>query len=122
MEKPRNLNDAEKQEPQQPSESFLVEWDGDKDPLDPRTWAPARKWFYICLVATGSMMVTATSSLYSAAYQQVEREFNSSEEVAILGLSLYVLGLSVGPMAFGPLSEACLSAMELPIASGRSIC
>ncbi|KAJ6035943.1 MFS general substrate transporter [Penicillium herquei] len=86
-------------------QSYLVEWEGNDDPLDPRTFSPARKWFYVAVVAGGSLLVTCTSSLYTATYDQIIIEFGTSLELATLGLSLYVLGLGLGPLLFSPLSE-----------------
>jgi hypothetical protein len=37
--------------------SYLVEWDGEDDPLDPRNLSTARKWFYLAVVAMGSLLV-----------------------------------------------------------------
>lgn len=37
----------------------------------------------------------------------MEAEFGNSRIVSVLGLSLFVLGISLGPMLFGPLSEFC---------------
>ncbi len=39
------------------------------------------------------------------AYQGIQDEFHISRIVAILGLSLFVIGLGIGPMLLGPLSE-----------------
>lgn len=52
---PKIIRDEEKQ--QDAGQSFLVEWDGDNDPLDPRTFSAARKWFYVAVVAVGSLLV-----------------------------------------------------------------
>jgi hypothetical protein len=38
-------------------QSFLVEWDADHDSLDPRNFSAARKWFYVTVVASGSLLV-----------------------------------------------------------------
>ena len=48
---------------------------------------------------------TYTSSVYTTAYGQLIRDFHTSKEVVILGLSLYVLGLGLGPVFLAPLSE-----------------
>lgn len=50
---------------------------------------------------------TCDSSIYTGAYEQVEKEFGVSQEVTTLGLSLFVLGLAVGPLFLSPLSEVC---------------
>jgi hypothetical protein len=52
---PKIIRDEEKQ--QNAGQTFLVEWDGDNDPLDPRTFSAARKWFYVAVVAVGSLLV-----------------------------------------------------------------
>lgn len=44
---------------------------------------------------------TCTSSLYTMTYGQITEEFNVSEVVATLGLSLFVVGLGIGPMILG---------------------
>lgn len=54
-----------------------------------------------------------TSSVFSAATQAVARSFHVSNEVGILGLSLYVLGFATGPLLWAPLSE--LRGRRLPL-------
>lgn len=51
----KTIQDGEKQ--QDAGQSFLVGWDGDQDPLDPRTFSAPRKWFYVAVVAMGSLLV-----------------------------------------------------------------
>ena len=41
---------------------------------------------------------TCTSSLYTSTYGQITQEFDCSQIVATLGLSLFVVGLGIGPM------------------------
>ena len=43
--------------------------------------------------------------MYTSTYQQLTAEFHSSYIIATLGLSLFVMGLGIGPMVLGPLSE-----------------
>ena len=50
-------SDVEKPQQQRTTQSLLVGWDGDNDPLDPRTFSPTRKWFYVIVVSTGSTLV-----------------------------------------------------------------
>lgn len=38
------------------------------------------------------------------------REFGPNLDVALLGLSLFVLGFGLGPLVWGPLSEVCVRA------------
>jgi hypothetical protein len=48
---------------------------------------------------------TCTSSLYTSTYGQMASEFDTSRIVCTLGLSLFVMGLGIGPMILAPLSE-----------------
>lgn len=48
---------------------------------------------------------TCTSSIYTSTYAQITSEFNISALLAVSGLSLFVMGLGVGPMILAPLSE-----------------
>ncbi len=43
--------------------------------------------------------------MYTSTYAQLTEEFQCSQIVATLGLSLFVVGLGLGPMLLGPLSE-----------------
>ena len=43
--------------------------------------------------------------MYTSTYQQLTAEFYCSYIIATLGLSLFVMGLGIGPMVLGPLSE-----------------
>lgn len=48
---------ARQKTPEELEKSFLVEWDGDNDALDPRNFSTARKWMYVVIVAMGSLLV-----------------------------------------------------------------
>ena len=57
------------------------------------------------VVALCALMVSLCSSAYSGAPEEIMREFDVSEEVYTLGISLFVLGFAVGPVIWAPLSE-----------------
>ena len=82
-----------------------VDWDGPSDPSFPRNFPVWRKWAIVSITSSTALCVTCTSSLYTSTYEQLEKEFNCSRIVATLGLSLFILGLGMGPMLLGPLSE-----------------
>jgi MFS family permease len=48
---------------------------------------------------------TCASSMASSTYAGIEESFNISNEVAILTVSLFVMGLGIGPLLVGPVSE-----------------
>ena len=94
--------------PSEPPSSFQVSFDGDDDPTSPLTFSTARKWLLVLIVSSTSFCVTCTSSVYTMTYAQLTAEFGCSEIVATLGLSLFVIGLGIGPMLLSPLSEVSL--------------
>ncbi|KAI0843772.1 putative bicyclomycin resistance protein [Hypoxylon sp. FL0890] len=84
---------------------FEVAWDGDHDPLCPREMSTVRKWLIVITVGLGSLCVTCTSTIYASTYRQMDPEFHVSSEVGTVGLSLFVLGIALGPLLMSPLSE-----------------
>jgi len=90
---------------QDPEKAFEVRWDGEHDPMNPRCMGNGRKWVVVFIVSAGSTCVTCTSSMYTSTYAQITSEFHVSRVVATLGLSLFVMGLGIGPMILAPLSE-----------------
>ncbi|KAF2117270.1 benomyl/methotrexate resistance protein [Lophiotrema nucula] len=75
------------------AERYLVTWEGDADPMNPRSMTTLRRWVIVLILASSSVCV------------QLIPEFNSSRLLCTLGLSLYVAGLGTGPMFLSPLSE-----------------
>lgn len=57
-------------------------------------------------VAIITLAVALASSAYSGAIESINKEFNPSTEVAILGVSLFVVGFALGPLLWAPLSES----------------
>ncbi|OCL05596.1 MFS general substrate transporter [Glonium stellatum] len=84
---------------------FEVTWDGDDDPMNPRSMGKLRRWLIVLVVSASSVCVTCTSSVYTSTYGQLILEFHTTREIATLGLSLFVMGLGIGPMVLSPLSE-----------------
>lgn len=75
------------------------------DPENPRNWSEWRKWSIVFAITLIDLSVSWGASGYSPAETEMEELFGVSAEVGTLGLSLYVLGLSLGPMSLAPLSE-----------------
>ncbi|KAF7545980.1 hypothetical protein G7Z17_g8759 [Cylindrodendrum hubeiense] len=85
---------------------YEVGWEnGDEDPMCPRSMSTSRKWVIVIIVSMASLCVTGASSIYTSTYAQMQAEFGNSRIVSTLGLSLFVLGISLGPMFLSPLSE-----------------
>lgn len=58
---------------------------------------------------------TCASAMYTSTYAQLEEEFHCSRIVATLGLSLFVIGLGLGPMVMSPLSEVGSDMIEMEV-------
>ncbi|KAE8138709.1 major facilitator superfamily domain-containing protein [Aspergillus pseudotamarii] len=84
---------------------YEVSFDGDQDPMCPRSMPLVRKWVIVLIVCTGTLCVTCTSSIYTTTYTQMNPEFHTSTLISTIGLSSFVLGIGTGPLLTGPLSE-----------------
>jgi hypothetical protein len=78
----------------------LLTWSGPLDPTNPVNWSPWRKRMIVFATSAITFTVSYASSIFSTAVTPVAIEFHTSEEVAILGVSLYVLGFALGKSAF----------------------
>lgn len=83
---------------------YIVEWIPN-DPRNPMQFKKGPKWLYTVLVAFATFAVSMSSSAYAGGISEVLSDLDVSEEVATLGVSLFVLGFAVGPLLFAPLSE-----------------
>ncbi|KAF7954468.1 hypothetical protein EAE96_005589 [Botrytis aclada] len=75
------------------------------EPSDPRNFSFWRKWSIVGSITMIDLTVSWGASGYSPAQEKFIQDFNVSSEVGVLGLSLYILGLALGPMTLAPLSE-----------------
>ncbi|KAH9979930.1 major facilitator superfamily domain-containing protein [Lactifluus volemus] len=74
---------------------------------DPQELPLFRRWLAVATISGAALCVAGASSIASAAFtvDAVSQQFLVGKEVAILGISLYVIGLGTGPLFSGPLSE-----------------
>ncbi|KAJ5758985.1 hypothetical protein N7520_006141 [Penicillium odoratum] len=83
---------------------YVVEWIPN-DPRNPMGFSSGLKWTYTILVAFATFAVSLSSSAYAGGMNEVLKDLDVGEEVATLGVSLFVLGFAVGPLIWAPLSE-----------------
>ncbi|KAI0829409.1 MFS general substrate transporter [Trametes gibbosa] len=81
---------------------YLVQLDPEDDPKRMAAW---RKWVAVLVISWASLCATFASSVASFTEAGLAQDLHTSHEVTILSISLYVLGLGVGPLFVGPLSE-----------------
>ena len=94
----------------------LIDWDGPDDPENPQNWPFMKKAMATGSLSLTTLCITFASSVFSTATMPTAMEFGVSEEVMILGTSLFVLGFAIGPIIWGPLSE--LYGRKYPLLAG----
>ncbi|CAG8897584.1 unnamed protein product [Penicillium egyptiacum] len=86
-------------------EEYIVEFNDANDPLHPQNWSLGRKIGVSVTLAYTTFVSSFASAIYSSAVGQISVHFHISTEVAILGVTLYVLGFASGPTIWAPASE-----------------
>ncbi|KAI5805604.1 major facilitator superfamily domain-containing protein [Peziza echinospora] len=82
-----------------------LDWDGPDDPANPYNWPLAKRWYGTVVPGLLCLLVSFSGSVYVPGIYEISTRFNVSLVVALLGLSMYVIGLGLGPMLSAPLSE-----------------
>ncbi|KAL8810541.1 MAG: hypothetical protein Q9223_007733 [Gallowayella weberi] len=84
---------------------FVVDWIPN-DPRNPMTGiGKGMKWLITVIMALGTLSITFSSTAFSGAIPQIQKDFHASTELSILSVSLFVLGIAIAPMTWAPLSE-----------------
>jgi multidrug resistance protein len=83
---------------------FEVSW-LDNDIRNPMNFGIVFKWAMTLLVGLDTFAIALVSSAYSGSVNEIVADFRISEEIALLGISLFVVGFAVGPLVWAPLSE-----------------
>ncbi|KIR51143.1 hypothetical protein I315_06461 [Cryptococcus gattii Ru294] len=78
-------------------DEWVVKWDGVDDPQCPLNTTLFQKWAVTTIVSVSAAYLTACSSLASFTYPAMEAEFGVSRLVCTLSVSLFVLGMAIGP-------------------------
>ncbi|KAH7143485.1 major facilitator superfamily transporter [Dactylonectria macrodidyma] len=84
---------------------YVVKFEGDHDPMCPRSMSKIRKWIIINIVCMATLCVTCASSIYTTTYTHMIAEFSTTPFITTIGLSIFVLGIALGPLLTSPLSE-----------------
>ncbi|KAF7289675.1 Benomyl methotrexate resistance protein [Mycena chlorophos] len=84
---------------------FIVGWDGDSDPENPRNWTFKKRAFVAFCISFLTFSIYIGSAIYTPSIPGLMAEYDVSLVHATLGLTLYVLGYGIGPMFLSPLQE-----------------
>lgn len=82
-----------------------ADWSGPDDQANPQNWPLSVKTYHSVAIGLLSLAVTAGTSLITPSIRDIAKYFGVSEVAAILTLSLYVVGLGLGPIIAAPISE-----------------
>lgn len=78
----------------------------ERAPENPRNWPIGRRWRTTGTVAVTGFIATCGSSIAVPGIHAAMAEFGySNEKIGVLVISMYVLGMGVGPFLFAPISE-----------------
>ncbi|KAL9639818.1 MAG: hypothetical protein Q9164_000683 [Protoblastenia rupestris] len=86
------------------NDPHIVDWipNDDRNPL---TLPRGMKWLITAIMALGTLSVAFSSTAFSGTLPQIQLDFNCSQELSILSISLFVLGFAIAPMTWAPMSE-----------------
>ncbi|KPI40635.1 Polyamine transporter 4 [Cyphellophora attinorum] len=80
-------------------------WDDEVDPDNPRNWPQWQRIYCTAIPALQLLIITMALSSYVPATPGIQEHFGTTYQVTTLGVSLYLLGLGIGPLPIAPLSE-----------------
>ncbi|KAI1107955.1 putative florfenicol exporter [Jackrogersella minutella] len=80
-------------------------WDGTDDPSDPYNWAEWRKVLIGIIFSVGQLVTLMSASIMAAALGNISHDLNIGASTAQITLSIYFLGLGVGPFFIAALCE-----------------
>ena len=86
-------------------EKIIISWDGPNDPDNPYNWPLYAKCVFIFMIVFLTTSVYSASAIYTPGESQIMKSLNVSQTVAILPLTLFVIGYGLGTIAFSPMSE-----------------
>ncbi|KAJ5757477.1 uncharacterized protein N7511_006171 [Penicillium nucicola] len=84
---------------------LVRDWSGPDDPENPRNFSLCMRLLGTFTVTSLAFVVAFAGGIYAPAQNEIMNVWNCNYEAAVLPLSLYNLGLSLGPIIGAPLSE-----------------
>lgn len=85
---------------------YVVDWNGLHDPQHPYNISSWRRWTLIWLVSAITFMAGLNSSMFAPAVPELMKHFGSTNQVMnSFVVTIFLLGMAVGPLGFAPLSE-----------------
>jgi multidrug resistance protein len=83
-----------------------VNWDGPDDPSNPKNWSSKKRWTATLLVSFFASIYPIGSTMISPCILTISQELHINNSfLQQLCLSIFLLGIGVGPLILAPLSE-----------------
>ena len=90
----------------QDADDIILEWTSASDPKHPLNWSSRRKWVNVLLIASQGLLSPLCSTILAAGSLELASDFHLTDiYTPNLPVGMYVLGLGLGPLCLGPLSE-----------------
>lgn len=86
-------------------EQYGATWDGPDDPEDPYNWPEWRKVVMGVIFSVGQLVTLMSASIIAAALDNISRDLGTDASTTQITLSIYFLGLGVGPFFIAALCE-----------------
>jgi len=127
------MQDLQSVAPAPVKDASLVEFYGPDDPGNPKNFPTRKKIAITVSMGWMTFVVTFSSSIFAVAIEPVSQEFHVGTVTATLGVTLFLLGFVVGPVAFGPMSEVygrkiplfagyvCFAIFQIPVAVAQNV-
>ncbi|RDW63791.1 MFS multidrug transporter [Coleophoma cylindrospora] len=88
------------------ADTNIVDWDGKDDPANPVNWTSRKRWAHAIMVALFALVTNMGPTMCAPGINELIDDFHiTSRSVSTLAITIYILGLAVGPMFLAPLSE-----------------
>ncbi|KAF3007906.1 hypothetical protein E8E13_011074 [Curvularia kusanoi] len=101
-----DMTDTEKKDTtNKPSTLPVADWDGPNDPDNPHNWPLWQRIYHATTPGFFGFAVTFGTSVYTPALADIMADFRVSRTAALVGITVYTMGLAFGPVFSAPMSE-----------------
>ncbi|KAL8734067.1 MAG: hypothetical protein Q9181_003351 [Wetmoreana brouardii] len=84
----------------------IVDWDGADDAANPINWSSRKRWAHIITVAILALVPSMATTIVAPSIDGVVADLNvSSSAVSSLAVTIFLLGLALGPMFLSSMGE-----------------
>ncbi|KAL3459670.1 putative MFS polyamine transporter [Aspergillus heterothallicus] len=94
------MGDSEKQQ-----EMDDLPWDDPQQAKNPKNWPFVKRIAHTLPPILNAFVITFASAVVEPVISSLKADFHVSETIATLSLTLYTLGIGIGPVFLAPLSE-----------------